>query len=405
MKTLECIRRISLFLFILMYVFSGWMASVLSIEQSLLKFAFIVTFSIGTLFLKSRNLISKDILVFVMLLFMLPVVDVLFCWPYRFEWNMIIHISVFLIFVYKSLPDKTLSAIGLALKINGVVCVCSALVLYFTYGFYYRSLGIVDKSLMSSIFPLCLATCWIEFIQGKHRVLNISIIILVLIVNIFIVVSKTTFIAFGTFCVIYYFCLPKDQKYLYRNILKRLVPVIFLILLFFPDIALPNDMKETIIYIAGYEVLELDRVRVENTFSMRNDLLYTCLNLFAEYPFLGIGLGNFPYYNKGYFSEIGETESSVLQIITEGGLFYTVLMFTFYWYVIQYVVKNNKRNFSYQNSLVMAFPIIYLIISFTNDFMDNMYWAFMGITCSYIYRNKLSNVVDGKMIKKQGAKK
>lgn len=164
-------------------------------------------------------------------------------------------------------------------------------------------------------------------------------------------------------------------------------------------------MKETINYIAGYEVLELDRVRVENTFSMRNDLLYTCLNLFAEYPFLGIGLGNFPYYNKGYFSEIGETESSVLQIITEGGLFYTVLMFTFYWYVIQYVVKNNKRNFSYQNSLVMAFPIIYLIISFTNDFMDNMYWAFMGITCSYIYRNKLSNVVDGKMIKKQGAKK
>ena len=389
MGAVESLRGYCLAFFVLLYVLAEYLSSITGIEPTTQKQICLIPFIIFTFMSKCKMNNTAFILRIIISILILLVLNFVFCEPHTFSMRLLFNI-IFLYFVsYKEIPLKSLVTVFTFVKISAILFAASVFYLYLSYGFYVRTEALIDKSLASGVLALCFMVCWIDVILDRKRIINVLIIAVILYIDIFIIVSKTSIFSFLFFIVITFFYMKKEDRRIYMRISKYILGIACIIIFIFPDIALSDDLKETINTIIGQDVYELSKVRVDNTFSVRGYLIeYSINQLFLNHPFIGIGIGNFAYYNQSFYSDIGETESSALAIITEGGVYYAVVMIVFYYTLIKKGIKRIRERLGYEECIAVGLPIVYFILCIGNDFMDSLYWIMMGISYSILYKKE-----------------
>lgn len=389
---IELLRSCGLAFYVLLYVVSPFIKVISGVETTTQKIICLVLFIVFTIFSKCKISDILFIVRFIASIIVLLILQYTFCPPHIISDRMILNLILFFFVSLKSFPIRSLKIIFISVKIGAVIVALNVFSLYMLFGFYARGESLIDKEMISVIFALCFMICWIDIILNRNQILNIIIMAFVLYVDIFIVVSKTSVFAAFCFILITYFCLGKEERRQYFKIFCYLVAIFCIVLLFVPDIVLSDDLKETINAVAGRTVYELDGVRKDDTFSVRGEILhYSIHQLFFNHPLIGIGIGNFYYYNHSAFSELDQTESSMLAIITEGGIYYTLVMIIFYYSLLKKGFLRMRRKLGYEECLAFGLPCVYFIICFGNDFMDILYWMMMGISYSILYgKSRLS---------------
>lgn len=389
----EFLRSFSLSVFVLSYVLSESLSSIIGMDPSTQKMICLIPFACFTFLSKCAVNEINFILKIFLSISVLLLLQFFMCAPFEFSTRLFINLLFLFIVSYKEIPLKSLIRIFCFVKISALLVAISVFQLYLIYGGYAREEALIDKSLASGILALSFMACWIDIILNRNRIINAIIITFLLYVDVFIIVSKTSVFAFFIFIIITFFCMSKEDRRMYLKLSKYVLIIICVLALIFPNVALPNDLKETINTIAGYEVYELSRVRIDNTFSIRHYLMEYCINeLFLNHPFIGIGIGNFAYYNHSFYSNLEETESSALSIITEGGIYYAITIGIFYFFLIKRGIKRIRENLGYKECIGIGIPVIYFILCIGNDFMDALFWMMMGIVYSILFpKNKYIN--------------
>lgn len=393
MRVVESLRAYSLALFVLLYVLSEYLSSIIGIDPTLQKQISLIPFVCFTLISKCSTTNISFVSKFIVSIIMLLILHFFFCEPHTFAMRLFINLIFLFMVSYKEFPMKSLVIIFTSVKISTLIFAVSVFSLYLTYGGYMRADALIDKSLASGLLALCFMVCWIDVILNRQRIANVVIIAALLYVDIFIIVSKTSIFAFLCFVILTYFFMEENDRRIYMKLFKYIIGIACIIAFIFPDIALSNDLKETINTIAGHEVYELSRVRVDNTFSVRGYLVeYSINQLFMNNPFIGIGIGNFAYYNHSFYSDITETESSALAIITEGGIYYAIVMIVFYYNMIKKGIKGMRKKLGYEECIAVGLPVVYFILCIGNDFMDTLYWSMMGISYTILYKHSSNTI-------------
>lgn len=176
--------------------------------------------------------------------------------------------------------------------------------------------------------------------------------------------------------------------------------ILLIIISFLPEDNVQLDpIKDAINRVVGTEVFEIKRVNMKSdTYDIRNDLWIYCMTqLFPNHPILGIGLGNYSQYaSKGPMSirDIGETESSLLAVITEGGIAYFTILSFFFFKTLILLWHKLKRHKDYYDYIGFCFFCSYLVMMIGNDFLDSLFWIQSGILIGIVFgiRDKRSNL-------------
>lgn len=403
-SVIDLLRSWVLCFYILIYVYSNIISQYYGVSPTVQKILVITVFAIFTCILKVKRSNLKDINIFSVLFVVLLVLHFFLCPPYNFSVSHLLNILVLFLFAIKRFQYESLKYISYAIKIAALVISISAYILYMKYGFYVRNEIIVDKQLTSCIYSLCYVFCWIDIIfssfnyAAKHNrkrlielMSNIICLLFILYSNFVIIGSKTSVFALPFVIFALYINCKDDMKRHYKKILYITMIMSLLFLIFYSRTIFNDDIKEGINHLFNAQIYELNRGnnREITTFSVRSIIIEYCMNLFSQYPVLGIGLGNFDYYNRSMFSTLKETESSVLSVITEGGIYYTLLLLWFYFILIRKAICSLKKHFAYEYCIALAIPVMFFVICIGNDFMDNMYWLMMGISYSILYTKKV----------------
>lgn len=257
---------------------------------------------------------------------------------------------------------------------------------------YFRADAIIDKSAITSFYSITFIFLLVDIVYGKYKSFNLLLLGLLLGTDVVIVNSKISLFLFGvSFLLLYLIGDIKVKAYLKKIIIGGLI-IILILITAFPDLVIPDDLKYSINKITGYDLFT-DFVRSEErmdaTYNIRGDLWNFCINkLFFSNPMLGIGIGEFEDYTKhGPMSirELTETESSMLSIITEGGLLYFSLMICLFFSTIRGAYKKLTSYKTPENLTLFLFFVVYPIMMIGNDFLDSLYWIQMGIMVNFLY--------------------
>ena len=161
------------------------------------------------------------------------------------------------------------------------------------------------------------------------------------IVNVLIVQSKTSLLGIIVEFFLLWIFLPHKRNMI-KKILLLVAFVAFVIVFFFPKMILDEGLMYGINRVTGIDFFDYNSFdksldRMSQTFDIRNDIRLYCFKLFNENPIIGIGFANYRDINassSNYFNDIGDTESSWIQIMVEGGAFFIICMSSFFLYPI-----------------------------------------------------------------------
>lgn len=391
----DIIRSILLIAYLLVYAFSFTIAGDGSmIVVSLIKLALLSLFFIVSIGCKKSNIIKeyKWILLFftgfvllqVSLLGNLNSIKILG-----------LNLVVYYIF-YKWGNYKLLSVWSWGMKLIAVITAISVVSLSIMFGeiIYYRQDALIDKSFMTTFFSLTFIFCLSEILFKKHRLINFIILVFLLPVNIILVQSKISLVVLTIVFLL---------GILFKAISKKQVlhfSLLGLFLLLMIGFFLPSEsdvldpLKDAGNRVAGEELFEIKRTEMKSdTYDLRSDIWKYCLNdIFPESPIIGIGLGNYELFAKrGPMSirDIGETESSLLAVITEGGLVYFILMTSFFFMAIRNLYVENKRYHSFIHFVGISLYVSYMVMMIGNDFLDSLFWIQTGLLTGITYGGNL----------------
>lgn len=306
-----------------------------------------------------------------------------------------INLIAFILFVKWS--SKKLIEIWLwSIKITAVLASISAAYLAYKLGefIYLRDEVFVDKSYITAFYCISFISIVTDLSFNRNRFYNSIIFIIVFIVDLLIVQSKISLFILG---VSFIFCQYLRRRFQFRHIIESF----FLIIISFIIInsILPEDsvvldpIKQGINQLCGTDFLETKRTNMKtDTYDIRDELWRYCFdNILPEHPLLGIGLGNFRDYAKkgpAIISFLEETESSLLSVITEGGIIYLFLMILFFIKPIRSSYKYIKTNMNSENVFFFLFFVGYAIMCIGNDFLDSLFWIQSGLMVGVLYNNE-----------------
>lgn len=265
--------------------------------------------------------------------------------------------------------------------------------------YYFRDLIGIQKQTLSILFLLGGFFCFCSVIFYRSG-LSTLLFCLFLFFNLFVVQSKSSLLV--TFLqLLFFFCMDKVTRRKFKRTIRQFVLISIIVTLFFPSIALPDDIRYGINRISGIqffsESTERSEEKLSMTYDIRGDLVTGCLNLFNESPIFGVGMGNFAKISQkkgNMFYGLSETESEWLGILTEGGITYFAVFLFFCSAGLYKSFRLHKIN--YQNKLgLVAFIFLagYLIMFIFNDFMDSIFWIGLGcLLGGGVSFHKISNI-------------
>ncbi len=252
--------------------------------------------------------------------------------------------------------------------------------------YFYRDMVFIEKQSLSAMFTVSCFYCLTSIFQNERIRLNLCILISLTIMNIFIIQSKTSILILVV-NIATFFILDPDARRKIKRYIPHITTTYIILLIFFPNLALPDDIRYGINRLLGFDLLSSNYTRLIDrmslTYDVRLDMRKFCFSLFEKNPLMGIGIGNFADANKfssNYFNELSEPESSWLSIMTEGGLCYITTMLVFFGASIKKFrsmwLKNGKDLHYLAGALLFAnFGILF----FFNDFMDSIFWINSGL--------------------------
>lgn len=267
--------------------------------------------------------------------------------------------------------------------------------------YFFRDSVPIEKQTFSILFAISSFYCLISIFQNEQKKLNLFMLSLFTIINVFIIQSKTSLLIL-VLDILLLFLLNEEA----RKKIKRFIPLFLLmylfLLFFFPSIALPDDIRYGINRLAGNEILSSKYTRIMEhlsmTYDVRADMKDYCFRLFKEHPILGVGIGNFAVlnrYSSNYFNDLIEPESSWLSILTEGGLCYMITMIIFFGVGIKKFYNMwiiNNKDLHYLAGIILFFNFALLFIF--NDFMDSIFWINSGLMMGGLINMETKKTID-----------
>ncbi|MFH1259982.1 MAG: O-antigen ligase family protein [Elusimicrobiota bacterium] len=221
------------------------------------------------------------------------------------------------------------------------------------YNFGSRCVSTLGHPLVLSAYLVMLLPLAVSFLQNSrhfYKFIPLSLII----PTIFLTFSRSSWLA-GFFALLIYF---SGNKNIFA---KR--KVIFISLIILLSLAFVPRVKQIF-----KERVNAGRLKAEIFTSHRFDAYKTTWQIFKNYPFFGVGLGNYPAVHEQYRTErmssgIKSPDNIYLRILCDTGLagVGSFLIFVFYWLVILW----KKR----QEQLILA------IVAGLTGFMLNQFAA------------------------------
>ncbi|MCR5678890.1 MAG: O-antigen ligase family protein [Prevotella sp.] len=264
---------------------------------------------------------------------------------------------------------------------------------------YFRDEVFIDKVYITLLYSLSFMFCLMNYFNNRQKILNLAILCFNLFVNVFLVQSKIAIVVFFvSLFIMLIWGVEKKSKEI-KKLLYYVGTIIIVVWIAFPDIALPQEIKYAINLLTGSDIFTLEVIESEHseiTYTIRDALWAYALSLFYDNPILGIGIGEF-IEHKFVFSKdivVVETESSLINILTEGGLaYFAIVVFMFFKGIKAAIVKfREQHQFEYLFCIVYFCSCIIMIIG--NDFMDSYFWILMGLIMGIVNEketSKLSN--------------
>lgn len=295
--------------------------------------------------------------------------------------------------------EDSLKYLSFGVKLCAIIASCSVVYLSLAYGsfYYFRDESFIDKSYITAFYSMSYIYIFIDITYNKNRLFNFITLLFLLLTNILIVQSKISLSALFIGIIAVYLFSNKEQKLKYRKFLSYCLVAILILVVIFPDITLPDEIKYAVNFVFKSDIFTVERSveRLNMTYDIRGDLWNYCIkNLFMTHPILGIGLGNFETYSKmsrTSWAGLPETESSLLSIITEGGIVYTIIMFFFFYFPINLVYKKIRKERKIEYLYVLLFFTTYLVMIVGNDFLDSFFWCQAAIMIGTLYKTARNN--------------
>lgn len=254
--------------------------------------------------------------------------------------------------------------------------------------YYYRDSIFIEKQTMSVLLMLSYVFCLLDvFFSQKKRMINFGLFLFFIGINLFVIQSKSSLFALAVSAIVLYFMKDSVRRWIKKRI-GYLLGGYVIVMLLFPSVALPDDIRFGVNRITGTEIFSTNYTRRESrmelTYTIRDEVRALCFKAFRQNPILGIGIGNFATYNKYSNSKISflcEPESAWLSIITEGGALYGLCMVLFFALNIYYTYKWTREDESdIYACRALLLNICFCIMFVFNDFMDSLFWMSSGIT-------------------------
>lgn len=294
---------------------------------------------------------------------------------------------------------KHVRCLSLSIKIASIIITLNVFYVCLVHGgvmyFSFREYTWLDKSFYTSIYAFTYVLCLLDIMHNIKKVENFLLLLLCTLTNIFIVQSKTALFTIPITMLIIWFYGSNDVKRNNRKFLKYIILGVLLVLVFFPNIALPDPIKLGINKLLNTNLFVVDVVgNMEKTYDMRGLIWAFCIDLWMKHPFFGIGIGHYEYYivkADELICDVGEEESSFLQIIVEGGLLYFSIMFYFFYDSIKKSIHKVKTIRDYYSFYPLLIYFTYVIIIIGNDFIDLFFWISCGIMCGALHNVKTQN--------------
>lgn len=317
----------------------------------------------------------------------------------------VINITIFFV-SYKCCDYKCFFALKHVIKIVTLICTINTLYVSFKNGMIYaRYEALVDKCFLTALYGMSYFFCILDIFYNKQKKINILCIFVFIMVNIFLVQSKTSLLALVVELIVLYVFFQEIRP-VYNRYIKYFTIIsfsFFLILPYLPNIQVSDDLAYGINRIVGYEIFDESSFvrssdKISMTFDVRDGLRDYCFKLFLDNPVFGIGQGNFKIINKTTeFYWLSETESSWLQILTEGGTFYLCAMLFFFLKPINDTYRKIKTNtysqYSYYYLMSLSFFLTFFVLYLYNDFADSFFWLSAGIMTSLIVCDKTESLL------------
>lgn len=393
----DSIQSIILFAYLLVYTFSYVIAGEGNmIVVSLIKFSLLFLFLIVSYWSQNTNNI-KQYKAILTLLVCFVVLQVVFLDNINSIKVLGVNLIIFIIF-FKWSNEKLFRVCAWGLKLLAVITAISVVSLAITFGeiIYYREDALIDKSFMTAIFSMSFVYCLTEILFHKKVKTNLVILLFVFCVDLLLVQSKISLFVLVVVCVI---SIILKKISIRKSIVYTSIAILVLgtVSFFLPkDSEALDPVKDAANRAIGFQIFEIKRINMKSdTYDIRSDIWSYCLtDLFPNHPVLGIGLGNYSEFSKkapSSINDIGETESSLLAIITEGGIVYFILMVSFFWVTIRHIYLQYKKNHSYISFTGICLFISYAVMLIGNDFLDSMFWLQTGLMIGVLSPNRHIN--------------
>lgn len=313
-------------------------------------------------------------------------------------------ISWLLVFFLMSSIEFKGKADVIVKSISTTVVVLDLVLLYFCFtqgdfSYYPRSdirnsVGL-DKPNFSLYYSVYFCLAYLACLKKKNLKFHLIIFPLSFFLNIYLIQSKLALTAFILFALVHYLL---NKEKLYKKRIKKMLKIIIFVVLSFiliqPSmLSIPDEFKILVNQVVGENVLDYTKeLKDDNTYTIRSAIKAYCFNLFLQHPLVGIGLGNYKEkagsnvtFDIGYgnYLTIKETESQILQIMVEGGIWYLASFLVLSIYILRGLILNLKKHsfeFSVCEAFAIALPLFY--ICFGNDFFNITFWIMLGFSLS-----------------------
>lgn len=188
-------------------------------------------------------------------------------------------------------------------------------------------------------------------ISGVLLILNLKteryFFILTTAIVFFLTLSKTSFISF--FIVFSILLISEFSKKSFKNLFPILITLLFAFILSVGILKIKNTDNYALDRISG------NSISSQNSFQQRFIFFNQSLDMFFDYPFLGVGPGNFkslqPSYASEFYTLSNHPHNLELKILAENGLFAGIILFI----SILIILALNLRNFTKPEFLAFLF--------------------------------------------------
>lgn len=398
MKNKELIFSGLIFAFVLLYELSAYFTTIGLNSANIVKNFFIIAI---LLILIRRNWSHQirfrlHIKTFFVIVFLLLILQALF----GVASDIITPVIGFMEFyVATKFSDKRfIKYLYASILIITLVATIPLLYYYSLYGYYARDEIVFDKSMQTFLFGFCYILLLLELFNsnGKYKTLILTIFIYLILVNVFILQSKTSIFVLLVIFILMSIWRRNEVKLTLKRYWKNLI-IVAIAIPFLPiEWEVPDAIKQAANMLTGETVFVLGKDMREDTYEIRGIILDKTIDIINENPLLGAGFGNMTSALKSTNTRVTQGESQFMDLGIEGGLTY---LLAFVILTLPPLITSFKRvshlRTGYSEEFVFYQLLSFLILCIGNEMLSSLGWIFLG-TLMYIYKTKTTVILFSK---------